>query len=88
MDELAGEVVLDDEGPRLAGDPDDFASPGRGEDRTGRVLEERLAYENARAGGPEGCGEQFGSHPVGVDRHRDRPQSGGAGGRQHARVGG
>ncbi len=86
VDEAAGEVVLHDEGARGAGGPHDLcAAPGR-EGRAGRVLEQRLADEDPCPGGPEGGFEQVGAYPVGVHRHGDGAQPGGAGGGQQASV--
>ncbi len=61
VDEAAGEVVLDDEGPGGAGDPDDLPAPLRSEDGARRVLEERLADEDAGPGGAEGGFEELGA---------------------------
>ncbi len=82
-----GEVVLDDEGPGRAGDPEHLGPALGGEHRAGRVLEQRLADEDPRPGGLEGVRQQVGADAVGVDRHRDGPQSGRPDHRQDARVG-
>lgn len=81
------EVVLDHEGPGIAGDPQDLRAAFGGQYGAGRVLEERLADEDPGAGGPERVGEQRGAHPVRVDGDGDRPQPGRAGDGQHAGVG-
>ncbi len=88
VDEAAGEVVLDDERARLPRGPDDPFAPVLGEDHPRRVLEERLADEDPGPGGAEGRFQQVGPHPVGIHRYGYRSQTGGAGGGQHARVGG
>lgn len=84
----AGEVVLDHECPGRAGDGQDLGAAGGCEGDPGGVLEERLGDEDPGAGGPEGVGEQFGAHPVGVHRHGDGAQPGGAGGGEHPGIGG
>ncbi len=88
VDEPAGEVVLDHERPGRAGDGQHLRAAGRGEDGPGGVLEERLGDEDPGAGGPEGVGEQLRADPVGVHRDGYGAQSGGAGGGEHAGVGG
>ncbi len=86
VDEAAGEVVLDHEGAGRPGGPHHlFAASGR-EDRTGRVLEERLADEDPCPGGPERGFEQVGADSVGVDRHGHRPQPGRVGDGQQSGV--
>ncbi len=88
VDEAAREVVLDDEGARRPGGPYDPRPSVRGEHGARGVLEERLTDEDPGPGGPEGCLQQVGADPVGVHRHGDRSQTRGAGGGEHARIGG
>ncbi len=88
VDEAAREVVLDDEGPGRAGDPQDLPAPVVGQHRAGGVLEERLADEDPGAAGPEGLREQIGAYAAVVHGYGHGPQSRGARGGDHAWVGG
>ncbi len=83
----AGIVVLDDEGPGGPRDPQHLGPPGRCEDGSGRVLEQRLAYEHPRAGRVEGGGEQLRPDAFGIHRDGHGPAAGGTGDGQQPGVG-